>query len=257
MTSQEAKQILLLYRPGTADALDPEVAAALELARRDPEVRRWLEQHVEFQLAMRARFRDIEVPGAGLVIARLNQRFRAEQPETRANPAVVTSVVAWWRRLTWVGAAATLAALLVLIFFWLQPVRPDRFADYQRMMVSTALRGYNMECATNDMPPLRRYFEAKGAPGDYSLAPGLGKLRLLGGTALTWRNHPVAMICFDLPDNQKVWLFVLNRSAFKDPPAATPAESKISTLMTTSWTEGDKTYVLAGPPEAGFTRRYL
>ena len=62
MNSSEAKEVLLLYRPGTADAADPQIAEALELARRDPELGRWFEQHRAFQKAMRAKFRQIEVP---------------------------------------------------------------------------------------------------------------------------------------------------------------------------------------------------
>ncbi len=38
MNRDEAKTILLRYRPGTADADDPEIATALALARQDPEL---------------------------------------------------------------------------------------------------------------------------------------------------------------------------------------------------------------------------
>ena len=62
MISSEAREILLLYRPGTAEAADPQMAEALELARQDPELGRWFEQHRAFQKAMRAKFQQIEVP---------------------------------------------------------------------------------------------------------------------------------------------------------------------------------------------------
>jgi len=62
MKCSEAKEVLLLYRPGIADAGDPRVAEALELAARDPEMRRWFNEHRAFQKAMRAKFRQIEVP---------------------------------------------------------------------------------------------------------------------------------------------------------------------------------------------------
>jgi hypothetical protein len=61
----EAKTILLLYRSGTADAGDPEIAAALALARQDPELTRWLVEHCARQEAVRAGFRKITAP-AGL-----------------------------------------------------------------------------------------------------------------------------------------------------------------------------------------------
>ena len=62
MTPSQAKEILLLYRPGTADAEDPQVVAAVGLARRDPELARWFERHCGFQNAMSAKLRQIEVP---------------------------------------------------------------------------------------------------------------------------------------------------------------------------------------------------
>ena len=62
MNRPEARQILLLYRPGTSDSHDPEMAEALELARRDPELSRWFEAHCAFQTALRQKLRQIEVP---------------------------------------------------------------------------------------------------------------------------------------------------------------------------------------------------
>jgi len=59
---KEAKAILLLYRPGTADAEDPQIAQAMEVARRDPELGRWFTNHRRFQEAMRRKFRQIKVP---------------------------------------------------------------------------------------------------------------------------------------------------------------------------------------------------
>ena len=62
MNRDEAKNFLLLYRPGTADADDPQIAGALALAKRDPELARWLEEHCARQEALRAKFREITVP---------------------------------------------------------------------------------------------------------------------------------------------------------------------------------------------------
>jgi hypothetical protein len=61
----EAKNILLLYRHGTADADDPQIAGALALAQRDPELARWLEEHCARQFVLREKFRQIAAP-AGL-----------------------------------------------------------------------------------------------------------------------------------------------------------------------------------------------
>ena len=52
MNSREAKEILLLYRPRTADANDPEFSEALALAKKDPELATWFEQHCTLQTAV-------------------------------------------------------------------------------------------------------------------------------------------------------------------------------------------------------------
>jgi len=45
VNSQQAKAILMLYRPGVSEPDDSELAAALDLAKRDPELQRWLLEH--------------------------------------------------------------------------------------------------------------------------------------------------------------------------------------------------------------------
>ena len=124
-------------------------------------------------------------------------------------------------------------------------------------MVSGALREYGMDIKTNDMRVVRQELASRGAPADYVVPRGLGRLRLTGGGRLTWRSNPVGMVCFNRGDNQMLFLFVLKRSALKDPPPATPRLAKVNELLTASWTQGDETYVLAGPEEADFVQKYL
>jgi hypothetical protein len=110
-----------------------------------------------------------------------------------------------------------------------------------------------MDIPTNDMATVRRYLAARGAPADYVVPPGLAPLQLTGGGFLRWRSQPVSMVCFNRGDNQMLFLFVMN-SSMKDPPPATPALSKVSTLATASWTGNGKTYILAGPEQPGLLR---
>jgi uncharacterized membrane protein YbaN (DUF454 family) len=243
MTLGQAKEILILYRPGTADAEDPQVVAAVELAGRDPELARWLERHSAFQNAMRAKFRQIEVP------VHLKAALLAQQNIIR--------LPIWWQRPVWLSAAAAVVLFLGLAALRLKPANPDRFANFQARMVSTALREYRMDLVTNDMRQLRQFIAGKGAPAEYQLTKGLEKLQLTGGGCLQWRSHPVAMVCFNRGDDQMLFLFVMNRSALKDPPAETPQVSTATQLQTVSWSQGEYAYVLAGPQEPQFLRKYL
>ena len=243
MTPSQAKEILLLYRPGMADAEDPQVVAAVDLVRRDPELARWFERHLAFQNAMRATFRQIGAP------AHLKAALLAQQKIVR--PSL------WWQRPVWLSAVAALVLILGLAVLWLKPAGPNRFANFQARMVSTALREYRMDLVTNDMRQLRQFIAGKGAPSDYQLTKGLEQLSLTGGGCLQWRSHPVAMVCFNRGDDQMLFLFVMKRSALNDPPPAAPQVSKVTDLQTVSWSQGEYTYILAGPEEPQFLRKYL
>jgi hypothetical protein len=247
VNSSQAKEVLLLYRPGTADAADPQIAEALALAQSDPELGSWLEQHRAFQKAMRAKFQQIEVPDhlkASLLIR------GAAQPKALPPQA-------WWRRPVWLAATAAVLILLGLVSVRLRPRVPDRFANYQTRMVSNVQREYVMDVVTNDMRQIRQFMAQHEAPADYDVPQGLERLQLTGGGRLTWRSNPVAMVCFDRGDKQMLFLFVMKRSAVKDPPPATPRIAEVSQMLTVSWTKGDNTYVLAGPEEPDFVKKYL
>jgi len=247
VTSAEAREILLLYRPGTADSAEPEMAEALALARQDPELGRWFEEHRAFQKAISAGFRQIEAP------AHLKASLLIRGPARRA---LVTPQV-WWRRPVWLTAAATGLLVLGLAGIWLRPRIPDRFANYRSRMVGEAQLAYRMDLETNDMQQVRQYMASHGAPADYDLTRGLERLQMTGGGRLTWRSKPVTMVCFDRGDKQMLFLFVMKRTAVKDPPPETPQLAKVRQMLVASWTRGDNTYVLAGPEEANFLRKYL
>jgi hypothetical protein len=235
----EAKEILLLYRPGTADAEDPEIIQAMSVARRDPDLARWFERHCVFQSAMQTKLRQIKVPEHLKVALMANdEAFAPSVPPGRG----------WWRKPAWMGAAAAVMLLLAgFTVFWLKPKVPDRFADYQQTIVSKAMRGYAMDWEINDMRQLRQHIAGGGAPSDYAVTEGLQKLKLTGGAVFRWRSNPVAMVCFDRGNKQMVFLFVMQKAALKDPPPASPTEARVSDFTTASWTNGEKTYLVAGP----------
>jgi len=61
MNTSEAKEKLLLYR-GSIDAADPDFQAALEQARRDPELTEWLREQRSCYDAIRSKLREVEPP---------------------------------------------------------------------------------------------------------------------------------------------------------------------------------------------------
>ncbi|MBI5383826.1 MAG: hypothetical protein HZA90_03975 [Verrucomicrobia bacterium] len=244
MTSSEAKLALLPYRPGALDATEPEMAEALALTQQDAELGRWFEEHCAYQDAVRRKFRSLMPP------ADLKERILAERK-------IVRPQFSWQKPAVWIAVAAVILLFAGLAVMLTRPAAPDRFADYRARMVRVALREYRMDIVTNDMTQVRQFMAQRGAPADYEVPAGLGRTKLTGGGLLKWRGNPVSMVCFDRGDKQMLYLFVLDRTVVKDAPPASPQVTKVNKLVTASWTQGDKTYVLAGPEEPEFTKKYL
>jgi hypothetical protein len=247
----EAKTILLLYRPGTADAGDMEIAAALALAKQDPELTRWLVEHCARQEAVRAGFRKITAP------AGLKEQIISEQ--------AAHEKMLFWRQRAVLAVAAVVVALVVLTPLWFQHRgKDDTYAIYRNRMAGVALRSYIMDLATNNPTAIRAYLAQRQAPSDYVLPAPLEKTAVTGCAIEGWQGAKVSMICFHtgkpLPPGQQsdLWLFVIDRSRVKDaPPAGSRQFVQVSRLRMVTWTEGDKLYVLGTEGNEQTLRQYL
>jgi len=246
---EQARQVLLLYRPGTADAEDPEIASAMELARQDPELGSWFNKHVQFQQGMMAKMRAMEAPNHLKLELLAGFRNVVRPP--------------WWTRPAtfWVSAAAACVLLLGLIT--LRPHRDNssQFAAFKERVVGEVQRQYAMDWETSDMSRLRASIAAHGGRADYDVPKGLANLKLSGGAVLKWQRNPVSMVCFDRGGGKMLFLFVLKKDALKDPPPSNnPQVAVVHDFMTASWTQGNNTYVLAGAEELtpqSFVKKYL
>ena len=247
MNRDEAKQILLLYRPGTADAEDSQVVAALALAKQDAELSRWLEAHLAKQEMVRAKFREIQPP------AGLREQIISEQA---ARARIVP------RRRIIVFATAAVMICVGLLMLW-QPWLENDFANYRSRMARVALTGYAMDLETNDVSAIRAYLAGRKAPADFVLPASLQKVIVSGCAVENWNDTKVAMLCFRTgqplaPGAQSdLWLFVMDRNVLKKLPAAIPEFAKANRLVTAAWTEGDKVYLLGIEGDEQRLRPYL
>ena len=237
MNINEAKTILLLHRPGLAEADDPQMAAALELAKKDAELARWFGEHCARQEVLRGRFRQIAVP------AGLKEQIISEQASRER-------IIHWRPRLA-LAAAAIVLVFLSAFFWWPHHPADDTLAIYQDQMARIALRGYYMDLTTNDPVPIRDHFVENQAPADYVLPAGLAKAPIVGCAVQGWQTAKVSMICFHSgrpqPPGQApdLWLFVVDRAAIPDAPEPGPARIfTINRLTAAVWTQGDKVYLL-------------
>src|SRR5690348_7627183 len=119
----------MLYRPGSNDADDPEVAEALKQARCDAELAKWFEGHCALQSAIRNKLRQATAPDG------LKQQILAEHNAHR-------KIVPWHKPTVLAAIAAAIVLLLGLTVVWSPSTEENGFSGFRSRMVSTALRNY-------------------------------------------------------------------------------------------------------------------
>ena len=250
MTSQEAKEVLLLYRPGISDPTQVEFVEALACARNDLELDRWFQEHCAFQTVLRNKFIEIPVPEG------LKEQILSERQVEAAPPAKRTALV---------------AALCILIVFLLGGIglhfsnqREDTtFANFQSRMVRKVAREYPvMDVETSDPKLIRESLAQNGGP-NYILPRGFEKVTYTGCAVLEWQGKPVSMVCFNSGKTSKtrepdLFLFVITHAdAPNAPKTITPQFGQQSGFQIATWTNGDKTYLLAGAEDEASLRSYF
>jgi hypothetical protein len=252
MTTQEAKEILALYRPGISDPEDPAFAEALRRCEEDSELREWFENYTATNDILRQRFKEISVPEG------FHQQILAERPLTK--PLWNTSPLS--RRVA-AGIVAAAAVTFLVVTQWNFSSTDTGFSTYKTYMVGEALRSYGMEFVSENPEQIRHFLKNRNAISDYTLPEGLRNARMVGCVAKTWQGRPVSMICFrsgkPLPPGQSsdVWLFVTEARSVPGAPASKPIFEKLSITTAASWTQGGKNYLLAVDGNLEMLKKFL
>ena len=259
MNSQEAKQILLLYRPAV-DRDDPDFAEAMALAKADPELDNWFQQHCVFQNAASSAFKEIPIP-EGLEEQILSER-KAHLTLTFRRRALVAACA--------VVVIAFCGFLTFRSIFSPKPTLDYSFANFHTNMMAKIIRSYpKMDIETNNLQVIRSELANRGQSNlvfTPSVDKIVGKANIAGtgGKALDWQDKPVAMICLNsgkkgAPKMGDLFLFVVDKSAVTGPPLGpTPVFTQVRRgIVSGSWTSGDKTYILAGLGDEDFLKPYF
>jgi hypothetical protein len=254
----EAKIILQLYRPNTADADDPQIAEALSLAKGDLELARWLEEHCARQNSLREKFRQIKIP-AGLKEQIISEQAALSKKNSRREKILLVAAL-----------TAIVVALAFIVSFYFPPggngnqAVANTLANYQNQMAGTAMSGYGMNFPTNDLTQIRAYLAQNAAPSDYTLPAPLEKTATTGCAIEGWQDKKVTMICFrtgkPLPPGQQgdLWLFVVDRTSVKGATDdASPQFAKVNQLATATWAQDGKLYLLATEGDEQALRKFL
>lgn len=230
MDRHQAKEILARYRPGESWG-DPQVGEALEFARNDPQLAEW--------------FKERSAHGNGAVVSNDTPAVPAEAGRD-VKPAVVLLILA--------------AAFLIAMLAWAlaAPKPMDPFVNYRERMVRFVRRAYPVQISVTELAQVRDYFRTNAGPVDFPLPHNLEKLQPKGCAVFTWHSHPVGLMSFDAGGNTNLSLFLIPRDSF--PVTSIPLSTDyahVGKLLTASWTDGNRVYLLAGPDDPGLLKNYV
>jgi hypothetical protein len=254
MIRDEAKIILLRYRPGTADREEPEIREALAQAQVDEELSRWLADNGTSQQLLRQTFQKFKAP-EGLLQQIISEQAASQRASANRRRFALISLV-----------AALVLFGIIGSTIWLGSGRQadNTLAIFEQQMAGYALRGYTMDLQTNDAEQIRAFLRQHQAPANYTLSQPLQKAALIGCGVEGWRSTKVSMICFNVgkplaPGTPgDFWLFVADQASVMDSPIdSTPQISKVNQLATATWVEKGKVYMLSTTADESVLRKFL
>jgi hypothetical protein len=234
MNNQEAKLILQAYRPGGEDASDPFFAEALEQARQDPELQTWFAQENVLNTRLQARL-ETAIP----VPANLKSELLALRKTVQPTP--------WWFQP--LKLAAVLVILLALGAAWLLlSPKATQLASFREAMAQSSLQQQgHVVFQSHDLAQIQQWLQSRSMDTNFDLPAMLQAGTPQGCRVVDWNGHQATMVCFFLKDGTHMDLFVMDRTGLPDlPENGTPQYAQADGLMTATWANGQKVYLLAG-----------
>lgn len=239
MNRDEAKYILRAYRADGQDASNPLFCEALELVKCDPELAQWFAEEQALDIPIAKKLSTFPIP-PGLKAQLLAARK-------------ITPLPRWWQRPAWRAAAACFVLLLGLgVFLIQQSAHRDfgqgrtLFVQYRDTMADFAgNKLLRLDHKSRDVQEIRQWLTQKNAHGDLLLPAGLDGLPGIGCRVLDWNGKTISLMCLELADRRKAHLLVIDRATFQDAPPDSPQFVQVGNVATVTWSQADKTYVLA------------
>lgn len=235
MNNVEAKFVLQAYRPSGADAMDPVFSGALEQAKQDPELGRWLGRMQDFDRTVASKLREVQAPAD--LRASILAGGRVSEP-ARAGGS-------WWRRHPALAMAAGILVMLAVgTGVWWKATRAysDREVLGQFAMDYVA-SGFLLAAHSEDVGQLRQWLAKRSAPLPTQLPAGFGELRGLGCKTIEYRGHDISLLCFSR--GKEYHLFVARRDDFPDmPDYAEPHFASRNGYVSAAWSDARNHYVL-------------
>lgn len=244
MTTAQAQEILAAYRPGTEDEHDPMFAEALEMTHTDAGLRRWFQESLRFDQAVRVQVARVAAPSS------VRQAILAGHKIIRPAP--------WWQRRLATRELAVAAAVLIIgaIAALALGQRPVGFNDFRRQIVDQSWGSApHVEAKVSSLDEVRRYLASHNVSSNFTVSPTLAQSTVHGCSLLHWKGRLVPLICFS-SEGKHVHLMVLDRKQFPDAPSESPQMAQWDSWRTASWSKGGHTYVLTGLNTPAFVKKF-
>ena len=269
MNVEEAKMILQTSRPGDEAGGDPRLSAAQALLRSDPALAAWYAGEQRWDGECRRALAAVPVPpdlSAQILALPAGEKVvplpAAGRGAARRSPRGV--IFCYWGKVTpapWVWAlAAVILVFLGIALQWLRPQPAGPWADFARdMITSTPHDEHHVDLKNSDFQQVRGWLAAHHGPADLGLPPVLYVSPGLTGCRVTdWHGRPVSMLCFMMPGDHHVDLYVTPVGAITDvPDPGRPVFAAIAGQMTVAWRAGANVCLLTGRVPEDFLRHCL
>jgi hypothetical protein len=246
MTPQELKDLLAVYRPGTADDQDPLFDQARAHLAADPELRAWFERQQAFDTAVRERLRAVPVP-KGLL-----GRLLSTPGPVPARP------VAFPRR-QWLALAASLAVALGGVALWRQrssrPASP--FDAYCGQLVEWLAVFPKLEFESERLSEVTAWLAANGGPARLDVPAALQQFPTLGCRRVEHAGRTASLVCF-MVDGEVVHVFSLAGPSLEGGPIGdAPRFAGHGAYTRADWSRDRVTYVILTRADPSKLRRLL
>jgi hypothetical protein len=271
MNNEEAKFILSAYRPSGKDSMDPQMQAALDLARRNPAMDAWLRLEIKQDTEISTALRTTTVPPA------LRDQILAGEKVTAFSGK---SRRIWTSWLPLIAAVLTIATTGSWLWTEQRPgqqnapssvvagAKTAELAAWQKAVLTTLAptdgTPMRFDSVSKNPEHLLSWLKARGNPVSINFSKSglnLNQLASLGCKVINLNGQPVSIICFHLPDGKgEIHLAVADLKANPDAPksGASPGFLKHGKWITASWAEGDHWVMLASEmKEADFKQLIL
>jgi hypothetical protein len=244
MTKEEAKKILAAYRPNDRDRFDFEFAEALQETERDADLAQWFAEERQFDRIVTTHFNSVPVPFALKTRILANMSSRIEKK------------FRWFAPLTAATTAALLLVGLIVSISRSSSQHSGSLIDYEHEMMSFVKLPPPLEMESLKMGPIEQWIAQRKAPLA-DIPAGIAAVETMGCRILSFRGHPVTLICF-CHGQTVAHLLMIDRAAL---PGLRPGNPPVLTSQagwtTATWTDQNYVCMLAVHDAPAAARRYL